>query len=71
MSVDDATRQMADASAANFIQGVTSRFQPQINRFLKENIDPRINFESGFRRDTDDPDKMMPFMGVNIPFNIG
>ena len=71
MSVDDATIQMADANAANFIQGITSRLQPQINQFLKQNVNPRINFESGFKRDVDDPDKMMPFMGVNIPFNIG
>ena len=62
---------MADASQFNMLQGLGSRFQPQINQFLKENINENINFESGFRRDTDDPDKMMPYMGVNIPFNIG
>ena len=62
---------MADLSTSQILQGLGSRFQPQIDQFLKENVNPRMKFESGFRRDIDDPDKMMPYMGVNIPFNIG
>jgi hypothetical protein len=62
---------MADASQFNMLQGLGSRFQPQINQFLKENINENINFESGYRQDPYDPNRMMPHMGVTIPFNIG
>ena len=71
ITVDDATRQMADANTFNVLQGLGTKFNPQINQILKENVNPRMNFESGFRRDIDDPDKMMPYMGINIPFSTG
>ena len=63
--------QVADASTFNILQGLGTKFNPQINQILKENINPNINFETGARRDPFDPDKMMPYMGINIPFNIG
>ena len=70
---DDDFQKTAEANinAGTVLQGIGSKFRPQINQFLKQNVNPNLNFESGFRRDTDDPDKMMPYMGVNIPFNIG
>jgi hypothetical protein len=71
ITVDDATRQMADANTFNVLQGLGTKFNPQINQILKENVNPKLNFESGFRRDIDDPDKMMPYMGINIPFSTG
>jgi hypothetical protein len=63
-------QQMSDLSNSQILQGLGSRFQPQIDQFLKENVNPRMKFESGFRRDIDDPDKMMPYMGVNMPFSF-
>ena len=71
ITVDDATRQMADANTFNILQGLGTKFNPQINQILKENVNPNINFETGARRDPFDPDKLMPYMGINIPFNIG
>ena len=62
---------IADASTFNILQGLGTKFNPQINQILKENVNPNINFETGAKRDPFDPDKMMPYMGINIPFNIG
>ena len=69
--IEDDLMQVADNTPFNLLQGLGSRFNPEINQFIKQNINPKLNFESGFRRDTDDPNKMMPYMGVNFPFNIG
>ena len=65
------TQKRADLSNSQILQGLGSRFSPQINQLLKQNVNEKLDFESGFRRDIDDPDKMMPYMGVRFPFSTG
>ena len=66
-------RQMTEANINPFgiLRGVGSQFQPEINQFLKQNVSPNLNFESDFRRDPNDPNQMMPYLGLNYGFNIG
>jgi len=61
----------ADVTPFSILRGVGSQFQPEINQFLKQNVSPNLNFESDFRRDPNDPNKMMPYLGLNYGFNIG
>jgi hypothetical protein len=62
-------QQMSDASTFNILQGLGTKFNPQINDIIQRNISPRLRFESDFRQDIDDPNKLMPFMGLRYDFS--
>ena len=62
-------QQMSDASTFNILQGLGTKFNPQINDIIQRNISPRLRFESDFRQDIDDPNKLMPFMGLKYDFS--
>jgi len=70
MNVDDATTQMADASTFNVLQGLGTKFNPQINEFLRQNVSPNLQFESDVRPDFNDPNKLMPYMGLRYNFSV-
>tara|TARA_R100000353_G_scaffold6785_1_gene8810 strand:- start:361 stop:1344 length:984 start_codon:yes stop_codon:yes gene_type:complete len=70
MNVDDATTQMADARTFNVLQGLGTKFNPQINEFLRQNVSPNLQFESDVRPDFNDPNKLMPYMGLRYNFSV-
>ena len=70
MNVDDATTQMADASTFNVLQGLGTKFNPQINEILRQNVSPNLQFESDVRPDFNDPNKLMPYMGLRYNFSV-
>jgi len=63
-----AYQQMSDASTFNILQGLGTKFNPEVNRFLQQNISPNLRFDTSPRRDPYDPDKLMPFMGLEYRF---
>ena len=67
--IENDEMQVADANTFNLLQGLGSRFEPQINDIIQRNISPRLRFESDFRQDIDDPNKVMPFMGLRYDFD--
>ena len=60
--------QVADAGTFNILQGLGTKFNPEVNRFLQQNISPNLRFDTNPRRDPDDPNKLMPFMGLEYRF---
>ena len=62
-------QQMSDASTFNILQGLGTKFNPQINDIIQRNISPRLRFETDMRPDIDDPNKLMPFMGLRYDFS--
>ena len=67
--VEDDIMEVADANTFNVLQGLGTRFEPQINDIIQRNISPRLRFDTAPRRDTNDPNKMMPFMGLTYDFS--
>ena len=65
----DTNMDMADASTFNVLQGLGTKFNPQINEILRQNVSPNLKFESDMRPDVNDPDKFMPYMGLRYDFS--
>ena len=68
--IEDDNMQVADASTFNVLQGLGTKFNPQINEILRQNVSPNLRFESDMRPDVNDPDKLMPYMGLRYNFSV-
>ena len=66
----DTNMDMADASTFNVLQGLGTKFNPQINEILRQNVSPNLQFESDVRPDFNDPNKLMPYMGLRYNFSV-
>ena len=67
---DDDFQKTADISKFNLLQGLGSQFNPEINEFLQKNISPNLRFDTDPRRDINDPNKMMPYLGLRYDFTV-
>jgi len=70
MNVDDATTQIADAGKFNLLQGLGSYANPKINEFLQQNISPKLRFDTNPKRDPNDPNRLMPYLGFTYDFTV-
>tara|TARA_R100000234_G_C4977145_1_gene169010 strand:- start:98 stop:1114 length:1017 start_codon:yes stop_codon:yes gene_type:complete len=52
----------------NILQGIGRKFNPEINEFLRQNVSPNLEFESDVRPDFNDPNSLMPYMGLTYRF---
>ena len=62
--------QLADASAFNFLKGITDKAKPQINQFLQDKFNKNLEFESDYRQDPFNPGEMMPYIGLKYGFTV-
>ena len=58
----------ADARSFNVLQGLGTKFSPQINDIIQRNISPNLRFDTTPKRDIDDPNKVMPYLGLEYRF---
>ena len=61
-------QQMSDASTFNILQGLGTKFNPQINEILRQKVSPNLRFDTSPKRDIDDPNKVMPYLGLEYRF---
>tara|TARA_R100000426_G_scaffold26943_1_gene22563 strand:+ start:52 stop:1068 length:1017 start_codon:yes stop_codon:yes gene_type:complete len=54
----------------NLLQGIGTKFNPQINEILRQNVSPNLEFESDYRQDPFNPDEMMPYIGLKYGFTV-
>ena len=57
--------QYADASPFSLLQGATDLFNPQIDKFLQNNINPNLEFETDYREINNE---LQPYMGIKYNF---
>ena len=57
--------QYADASPFSLLQGATDLFNPQIDEFLQNNINPNLEFETDYREINNE---LQPYMGIKYNF---
>ena len=67
---DDDFQKTADISKFNLLQGLGSQFSPEVNQFLQQNISPNLRFDTNPKRDPNDPDKFMPYLGFTYDFTV-
>ena len=61
-------QQMSDASTFNILQGLGTKFNPQINEILRQKVSPNLRLDTTPKRDIDDPNKVMPYLGLEYRF---
>ena len=65
---DDDFQKIADINKFNLLQGLGSYANPKINEFLQKNISPKLEFDTNPKRDPNDPNKLMPYLGLTYKF---
>jgi hypothetical protein len=58
----------ADARSFNVLQGLGTKFSPQINDIIQRNISPNLRFDTTPKQDIDNPNKVMPYLGFEYTF---
>ena len=53
----------------NLLQGIGTKLNPQINEILRQNVSPNLEFDTNPKRDPNDPNKLMPYMGLTYRFS--
>lgn len=66
--IEDDIMEVADARSFNVLQGLGTKFNPQINDIIQRNISPNLRFDTTPRRDPNDPNKVMPYLGFEYTF---
>ena len=61
-------QQMSDANTFNILQGLGTKFNPQINEILRQKVSPNLRFDTTPKRDIYDPNKVMPYLGFEYTF---
>tara|TARA_R100000742_G_C4273418_1_gene92970 strand:- start:341 stop:1528 length:1188 start_codon:yes stop_codon:yes gene_type:complete len=67
---DDDFQKTADAGKFNLLQGLGSYANPKINEFLQQNISPKLRFDTNPKRDPNDPNRLMPYLGFTYDFTV-
>ena len=52
----------------NVLQGIGRKFNPEINKILRQNVSPNLEFDTTPKPDPFDPNNMMPYMGLTYRF---